>query len=77
MTPYQVSVWVPSARPDQAKLIKLFGTYADCDDEALRTVADTMPPEWQVDRITGVLSRFEAEILDLVPGEVRELPLSR
>lgn len=73
MIPYRVSVWAPRGSSGAVEDIKLYGTYAECDDEALRIVADVMPGGWRVDRIAGLMARAEVESLRLAPGEVREL----
>ena len=73
MIPYRVSVLAPNAREDQTHDIKLYATFAESDDEALRTVADVMPNGWRVDRVAGMLSRVEVERLRLAHGEVREV----
>ncbi|GEO99941.1 hypothetical protein [Methylobacterium haplocladii] len=73
MTPYRVGVWAPRVADGGVEEIRFFGTYAECDDEALRLVADGMPPDWRVDQVAGMLSRAEVDSLCLSPGEVREL----
>ncbi len=73
MIPYRVSVLAPNTHDRRSYEIKLYGTYAENDDEALRTVSEVMPDGWQVDRIAGLLSRVEVEHLDLAYGEVRQV----
>ncbi|MCJ2079400.1 hypothetical protein MKK68_27860 [Methylobacterium sp. E-016] len=73
MIPYRVSVLAPNADDDRSHKVMVFGTYADTDGEALRTVSGAMPDGWRVDRIAGLLSRAEVEQLRLAHGEVREV----
>lgn len=73
MIPYRVSVFVPNGHDRGPCEIKLYGTFAGSDDEALRAVSESMPDGWRVDRIVGLLSRFEVERLRLARGEVREV----
>ncbi|TXM69970.1 hypothetical protein [Methylobacterium sp. WL120] len=73
MIPYRVSVLAPNTGADKTHDIKLYAAFAESDEEALRAVSDAMPAGWRVDRVAGLLSRFEVERLRLAHGEVREV----